>query len=471
MADPKKIKRVIVVGGGVAGLSTAYLIREMEKDSDIRTELTILESKPEPGGSTRTDIIDGFTCEWGPNGFLDNEPATLELVKMLGIENRLVRADEASAKRYIYYGGKMREVALSPLKFLQSNILPLSSKLRMGMEFFIPAGKNSSDETVASFGRRRLGGRFTQYLLDPMVSGIFAGNIDELSLKAVFPKMYSMEQDYGGLFKALIAKKRDEKKTGVKSGGPAGPGATLYTFKGGMGELTDILASLLKPFLKLSTTVDSAEYRDKRFIIKAKNQTFSAEALILACPSYEAAKIIGSIDNRAAGKLNEIQFAPVDVVCQGYGAGDIEHDVSGFGVLIPRSVGMRSLGCLWSDSIFPGQAPKGYHLLRTIIGGAHDPYVVDLTNELLNEIAHDDMKTLLGIREKPKFKRIYRHPRGIAQYNVGHLQRVAAGEELEKNIPGLYFTGASYRGVSVNGCVKDAFKVAGDFWEMVRQTA
>lgn len=460
---------MVVVGAGIAGLSCAYLIKDKCRKIGIDLDLTVLEAENTHGGSTRTDIIDGYTCEWGPNGFLDNEPATLELINMLGMNNRLVSADESAGRRFIYHGGKMREIALNPLKFLKSDILPWSSKLRMGLEFFIPRYNGNGDETVYSFGQRRLGRNFAKYLLDPMVSGIFAGNIEELSLKAVFPNMYSMEQEYGGLFKALIGKKLKARKTGKKAGGPGGPGALLHTFKNGMGELPDLLASRLEKELKTSSQVKRVEYSNESFVVKTDHELFEADTVILACPSFEAARIVSDLNSETAGKLNEILYAPVDVVCHGHPKENIAHDVKGFGVLIPRSEGIRSLGCLWSDSIFPGQAPRDSHLLRTILGGAHDYEIVEESESSINNTAHNDMDRLLGIREKPSFKKIFRHPKGIAQYIVGHLEKLSTIDHLEKNLPGLFFTGASYRGVSINGCVKDAFRVTALYGEMVRQ--
>jgi len=458
-------RKVIVVGAGVAGLSSAYLIREKARERDVDLELTVLESRPYPGGSTRTDIIDGYTCEWGPNGFLDNEPRTLELIKMLEIEDRLVRANEASSRRFIYHSGKMREVALNPLKFIKSDIVSLPTKLRMAWELFVPARKNGDDETVYSFGRRRLGRGFARYLLDPMVSGIFAGNTKELSLKAAFPKMVEMESEYGGLFRAMFAKQKEARRNGEKIGGPAGPGAVLHTFKYGMGELTDTLAGKFENEIILSSPVIAVEKADGKFRVITAEEKYEADDVILACPSFESAKIIADIDSMVSGLLNEITFAPVDVVCHGYSVENTGRSVDGFGVLVPRSEGIRSLGTLWSDSIFPGQAPDGYHLFRTIMGGACDPAIANLDDNSLDQVARNDLSRLIDVRNNPDFTKIFRHPRGIAQYTVGHLGRVAATEKMEDDLPGLYFTGVSYRGVSVNGCIKDAFRVADRFWK------
>jgi oxygen-dependent protoporphyrinogen oxidase len=237
-----------------------------------------------------------------------------------------------------------------------------------------------------------------------------------------------------------------------------------------MGELTDTLAESLNSELRMSLPVKHLDRDRQSFIVNTDAGAIVADAVVLACPSYESAKIIKDLAPDASQALLDIPFAPVDVACQGYSDQDIEKRVNGFGVLIPRSENIRSLGCLWSDSIFPGQAPSGYHLLRTIIGGAHDPDVVELSDKSLSEVAYRDLNCLLGVHQKPGFEKIYRHPKGIAQYIVGHLNRVAASEQLERDLPGLFFTGASYRGVSVNGCIKDAFKVARRLWDMERNS-
>jgi len=460
---------IVVIGAGVAGLAAGYLLRQTGRERGVEPEITILEALPEPGGATRTDRINGYTCEWGPNGFLNNEPATLELVERLGLSGYLLSANPQADRRFIYYGGRMRELPLSPHAFLKSNILPLGAKLRMALEYFIPPLREDIDETVDSFGRRRLGSKFATYLLDPMVSGIFAGNSRELSLAAVFPKMAAMEKTYGGLFKAMFAKKREARRAGNNTGGPAGPGGKLLTFKTGMGCLTGSLAAELKGAIITSAQAVSLQTEDDRYIVLTQNRRFQADAVVLACPSYAAAQIIRELAPEAAEAAGGIPFAPVSVVCHGHPADGLAHDLDGFGVLIPRVEGIRSLGSLWSDSIFPGQAPPDHKLLRTMIGGAHDPGILDQTEDELHSIAHHDHDRLFGVRTEPVFKHQFIHPRGIAQYTLRHLSRVGALDRLERELPGLYFTGASYRGVSVNGCMKDAFRINDQFWENWRR--
>jgi oxygen-dependent protoporphyrinogen oxidase len=459
--------RVVVVGAGVAGLATAWLCLERSRREARPIELVVLEARTDAGGATRSDWVDGYLCEWGPNGFLDNEPATLDLIGRLGLESRLVRADEAASHRFIYHSGTMHEVPVKPPAFLRSHIVPWRAKLRMAAEIAIPARRDGADETVAEFGRRRLGPDFAALLLDPMVSGIFAGNTAELSLAAVFPKMAEMERTYGGLFRALLAKSWQARRSGAAIGGPSGPRGALHTFRDGMGELTQRMIADLTPHLQTGAAVASLGREAGRFRIHLiegtafrGQTTIDADAVVLACPSHAAAPIVSGLSPRARRALEGIVHAPVDVVCLGYDERDLGRPIRGFGVLVPRREGMRSLGTLLCEQIFPGQAPAGQRLLRTLLGGAHDPGVVALDEQGLYQTVEGDLGVLFEARGEPRFRRIVRHKRGIAQYTVGHLDRVAVLDELERELPGLYFTGASYRGVSVNGCVKGAFDVS-----------
>jgi protoporphyrinogen/coproporphyrinogen III oxidase len=459
--------RVVVVGAGVAGLSTAWLVARQVRAAGQPLELIVLESLDHAGGATRSEQLDGYLCEWGVNGFLDNEPATLELVAELGMRERLVRASDASAHRFIFHTGRLHEVALSPVGFLASDIVPLTAKLRMALELFIPRRRDGADETVDEFGRRRLGEAFAQYLLDPMVSGIFAGNTRELSLRAVFPKMVEMEHEHGGLFRALVARTWRARRARKKIGGPSGPSGVLHTFRDGMGELTTRLASDLGSELRLGLAARSLERTASGFRVHTERGPLEADAVVLACPSHAAAPIIADLAPEVAKAVGAIGHAPVDVVCLGYRLEDLARPLDGFGVLVPRSEGLRALGALASDQIFPGQAPAGHRLLRTILGGAHDPAIAELDQPALEATAEHDLGVLFGPTAAPRFRRVIRHARGIAQYTVGHLERVAAADRLAGELPGLYFTGASYRGVSVNGCIKAAFGVAEQIRERV----
>jgi len=329
------------------------------------------------------------------------------------------------------------------------------------MEPFIPARRSGDRETVREFGERRLGRTFARLMLDPMVSGIFAGNTRELSLAAVFPKMAALERDHGGLFRALFAKTVQRLRSGgPRGGGPAGPAGSLHTFREGMGELTSQLAEELGDVVRLEAAVRAVTHEAGRFRVVTPCASIEADAVVLACPAHAATAIVGELSQPTSAALAAIPFAPVTVACQAVAVSDLDRPLEGFGVLVPRSEGIRSLGTLCSDRIFPGQAPEGQRLLRTLVGGAHDPAVQGLGEGEVVAGINRDLERLFGLRGQPRLLASYRHRHAIAQYTVGHLDRVAVTERLETELPGLTFTGASYRGVSVNGCIKDAFRVA-----------
>jgi oxygen-dependent protoporphyrinogen oxidase len=442
---------VAVVGGGISGLATAWLLREQARGAGETVELSVFEASDVAGGYTRSERVDGYLCEIGPNGFLDNEPATLELVQLLGLRDRLVAARSDSARRYVYHSGALHLLPSGPLSFAGADVLSLRAKLRMALEPLIPAKRDASDESVFDFGRRRLGNDFARYLLGPMVSGVFAGDAQQLSLAAAFPKMAELEREHGGLFRAMWARR------GRSRGGPAGPGGTLHTFAGGMGELTAAIASKLEGSLHLASPVEAIELGREAHRVRAGGQELEVEQLVLACPAHVTARLLRPIDAALAEQIAAIGYASVAVSCRGYRREQLGRPLDGFGVLAPRGEGIASLGTLCSDRIFDGQAPSGTRLLRTIVGGSQQPDLAALDDDALAQLVDADHRELFAAEGQAQLERVYRHPRAIAQYTIGHHERVAAVERFEQEQPGVYFTGAGYRGVAVNACIKDAF--------------
>jgi protoporphyrinogen/coproporphyrinogen III oxidase len=446
------MQRVVVIGAGVSGLATAWWIRREARERRISLALSLFEASSTAGGHVRSEVVDGFVCERGPSGFLDEAPRTLELVDQLGLGHRMITADPAAARRYVYHSGRLHEVPTRPLAFLRSSVLPWSAKARILAEPFVVRRREDCEESVADFARRRLGRGFARYLLDPMVSGIFAGDPEALSLAAAFPKMAALEHEHGGLFRAL-AKRR------AAAGGPAGPAGTLRSFPRGMGELTDALVTELQAELQTNAPVRRLERDGEAWRVILDGRSVEADRLVLACPAHAAAPLVAPLDLGAAAALDAIPFASVGVVCEGHGSADLARPLDGFGVLAPRDEGLRILGVLACDRIFPDHAPAGHRLLRSLVGGARDPAAATLSDDDLGAIVHRDLDRLVGLRGDPRPSRIYRHDRAIPQYTIGHLDRVATIDRFARE-SGLSFTGASHRGVSVNGCIEDAFRTA-----------
>ena len=449
-----------MVGGGIAGLAAAFRLREELRAADRTSELIVYEQADATGGWTRTERVDGFSLDRGPNGWLSNEPLTARLVDELGLTDELVRSNDAAARRFIHTRGKLYELHASPGKFLASGLLRPGEKLRVLGEFFTRRRPDDNDETIYDFGCRRLGRGFADTMLDPMVSGIFAGDVRALSLPATFPKMRAMELEYGGLFKALIAKRRAKKRGAGEDGGPAGPSGVLTTLSGGVGHVTDALSDTLASHIQTRRQVTGLARDGEGFELWFDGAKERFDAVVLAVPAHAAAVIVKGFAPEAAEALGGIGFANTAVVCHVYDSARLPVQLNGFGHLIPRRDGIRALGCLWTSCIFPDQVPGNELLLRTILGGACDPGVLDLSDDELLEIVLDNTATTLGIGVPPLRSWVFRHPRGIAQYTLGHRTRVAVADRLCAEVPGLAFVGASYRGVSLNRCVRDAYTVA-----------
>ena len=456
--------RTAIVGAGITGLATGAWL---EHDHGIN-DFLILEASSRAGGKIRSEIDAGYTLEWGPQGFLDNAPDTLELASILDLDDDLVQADEASADRFILRQGKLRRVATSPVAFMLSSVLPASGRLRLLGEVFA-APHPGHDETVFDFASRRIGKQAAEVLVDAMVTGVFAGDSQKLSLAATFPKMAAMESNYGSLTKALFAKMREAKKTGSRSAGPAGPGGTLTTFSGGMNRLTDQLAENTGRRLLLRRPLQTLEREGLTHILTTEDGVIEAETILLALPAERAARLMMHLAPDAVEPLVEIPTAPIAVVMLGYADENaFGRPVSGFGFLVPRGEDEALLGTLYCHDIFPGQAPDGSLFLRAMVGGARSPDAVGLNDHRLLHRVRSSLAKVLGADPEPDRVWIVRWEQGISQYTVGHLDRVAAAEEAASDA-GIELAGSPYRGVSVNDCIKQARSAATRVAERLRR--
>ncbi|MBL4886371.1 MAG: protoporphyrinogen oxidase [Planctomycetaceae bacterium] len=461
LKSSSKTIRVAIIGGGVAGLSAAFRIREELRAANQPHELVLYEQNERCGGATQSQQIDGYSLDLGPNGWLSSEPLTGRLVDQLGLTSELITANTAAGHRFIYTRNRLQKIPETPTKFLLSGLLRPWEKLRVVKEYFTPARSDDGDETIYDFGCRRLGRGFAETMLDPMVSGIFAGDIHQLSLPATFPKMRAMELNYGGLFRAMFAKQKEKKKAQADPGGsPTGPAGVLTTLQGGTGRLSSELASVMSDVIRKGNAVSALSRQSDQFVVSCDGDHQQYDSVVMAVPAYQAAEIVKDLTPEISQTLQKISFANVAVVSHAYDRKTLPRELNGFGHLIPRRDGIRALGCLWTSCIFPNQAPTSKVLLRTIFGGSHDPEILSLSDSELIETVVESTATTLGIRTNPLQTWIFRHPQGIAQYTLGHRERVQQIEQFCEQLPGLVFVGASYRGVALNRCIRDAYTIA-----------
>jgi oxygen-dependent protoporphyrinogen oxidase len=336
-------------------------------------------------------------------------------------------------------------------------LLSSRGKLRIAFEP-LARRRPDVDETIHAFAARRIGREAADILIDAMVSGVFAGDARALSLRACFPKMWQMETDHGGLFRALLAK-RKERRRGDAIGSPLG---TLTSFRDGLEELIHALAASLGPALRTGRPVSGLRPHRGRYVVECSpGEAIEADAVVLAAGPASTARVVAPFDGALAAVLDEIPSAPLAVVCLGYDESKLPRPLDGFGFLVPHGEGPRILGVLWDSSIYPGRAPHGRVLLRAMIGGAHDPGAIGLSDDALLDAVLRDLGATLGLRIPPDFVRIFRHPLGIPQYTVGHVDRLSRIDIILARHPGLHVAGNGYRGVAINSCVAEADVLAG----------
>jgi oxygen-dependent protoporphyrinogen oxidase len=457
------MKKVIIIGGGISGLSTAWLLRDKAREAGVEFELTLLEKEARVGGKIWSIREEGYTCEWGPNGFLDSKPQTLELCRSIGVEKNLHRSNDNARKRFIFSDGELHRLPEGAPSFLKSRLISWPGKLRLALEPtpFIASAPTGVDETLADFGRRRLGREALDKLIAPMVSGIFAGDPETMSLISCFPRIAELEREYGGLVRAMIMLAKKKKKDiaeGKVVSSAAGPGGVLTSFREGIQYLSDALQASLDGIVRPGSTVTRVEkglggpYR----VFCADGSEHGADLVIAASPAFAVADMLDGIDANISKVLRQIPYSSMTVVCFGYESERITHPLDGFGYLIPKKEGCSTLGTLWDSSMFENRAPEGKVLLRSMMGGACFPEYVKLSDDEVIARVRRDLKATMGIDAAPSFVRIFRHEQAIPQYTVGHGQRLEALEGLLKQHPGLILTGNSYRGIGLNDCVAAA---------------
>lgn len=440
--------RVIVVGGGVSGLSLAWALSR-----NPGFDVTLYEASERIGGKVRTERVEGYLCEWGVNGFLDKEPKTLEVASKLSVTP--IRSSDAARKRFICKNSKLHLLPESPGAFLRSGLMSVPGKLRLAMEPFIAKG-NHDDESLADFGRRRLGREAFETLIDPMASGIYAGDPELLSLKSCFKRINEMEQDYGSLIKAMISLMKERKKQVS-----AAPKGTLTSFRNGMQELTGALHEALEGHVLFSKEVTGLQSTPSGYGLHlADGSVAEADAVVLAVPAHKAYEILYEMDKAVSKLIAAVKYPPLSIVALGFKASEVGMEVDAFGFLVPSKEKRNVLGTLYDSSIFPARAPEGHVLLRSMVGGARAEGLALATQQELIDMVLAELSDIAGLKAEPVFAKTFTHELAIPQYNVGHSKMLESVTMLEKARKGLYITGNAFVGVSLNDCVASGLRLA-----------
>jgi oxygen-dependent protoporphyrinogen oxidase len=437
--------RVTIVGAGISGLACAFRLHQLVPSAEI----TVLDQGNRPGGTIWTERRDGFQVEVGPNGFLDSKPSTLALCRDLGLGARLVPASPVAGRnRFLFLGGKLQRLPNSLASFARSGLLTWRGKLDVLLERFRQRRVGLSDETIDAFVRRRAGPEAAEILADALVTGIHAGDPTLLSVRATFPRLAALEEQYGSVLKGMTRQRA---------------ASTMWSFREGLRLLIEVLCERLpsKPLLGVSVQRIEHAAHTAWTVCGEGQDRWQADAIVLTCPAPQQAAILESLDQELARCISGIAYNSVVVVALGYRRADVPVDLDGFGFIAPQRTRRDLLGVQWCSSIFPERAPPGLVLLRAMCGGWNRPEIVGWDDSRLLQAVRNELRGAMRIEAPPLFHHIARWQRAIPQYQVGHLERVARIEEGVARHPGLFVGGNAYRGVALNDCTEMGQSLAG----------
>jgi oxygen-dependent protoporphyrinogen oxidase len=438
-----KTPRVVVVGGGISGLTLAFTLQEDARRLGAPLSVTVVEAAPRAGGHIRSTHAGGFLVESGPNGFLNSEPHVLALVDTLGLRSRLVEARAESRKRYIVRGGKLCPVPSGPASLLTSPALSWPGRLRLLREPFAAGPPLGVEESIHDFATRRIGAEAAEMLVDAAVAGISAGDSRQLSVDAQFPQMVEMERDHGSLLKAMIKAPK------------ASTPRRLLSFDRGMGVLIDALAERLGPALQLGRPVQALRRAGDVWRLTCPAGTaFEADQVVLTVPAWASAAMLRDAAPDLAAAFAAVPYAGLTVVGLGYATSDIQRPLDGYGYLVTRPEGLATLGVVWESSLFPGRAAAGTALLRVFLGGTRRPDMAMASAEHAVRVARQELTRVMGVTSEPRHVSVAAWPRAIAQYTLGHARRQHEMHDILDAYPGLHVAGTAFDGVSFNHAVK-----------------
>ena len=450
------MKRIAIIGGGMSGLSAAYALEEKRR-AGLEVQYVLYEASARFGGVLVTDRVDGCILEAGPDSFLTEKPWATDLCAKLGLASQLIGSNDADRKTYILVRGRLVEMPdglmfMVPTKLAPTIFSPLFStqtKLRMAQEWFHPPHKANGDETVAAFVERHYGPEMVDRLADPLLSGVYGGEASQLSVRAVLPRFAEMEAKYGSLGRAMLAARSAARNANA-------PPRPLFTsLENGMQQMVDALVGALDTnALNTGATVQAVAPEAGSWVVSAGLQSDEFDAVILALPTKAAANLLQRCGPQLAAELDAIEYSSSVTVALGYDKQVRDSLPPGFGFLVPRSEGKRMLAATFVHNKFPHRAPEDRAILRCFLGGARGEQMLALSEEEILGIVREELDQILQLRAEPRFVRIFKWRGAMAQYGVGHLERIERIEALRQKLPGLALAGNGYSGIGVPDCVR-----------------
>ena len=464
-------KHVVIVGGGIAGLTAAFSLYEQAAGAGLSLTCTLIEAGREWGGKIVTHRVGDLTIEAGPDSFLSQKPWGLELCNKLGLSGRLINTNDHQKKTFVYSRGRLRElpeglVVIVPTKlgpFLKSGLISWPGIARMGLDLVLPAKRDGGDESLASFFSRRLGREAFQQVVEPLMAGIYAGDATQISLRATFPRFLDLEQKHGSLIRGMLASR------------PAGAtsGRTMFvTLQDGLVELVQaLLAKLTTAGAKLMMQQSVAAMRVRQTgtthpigwtydLTLESGAVISADAVVLATPAFVSADLVRPLSPLASELLGAIPYASTATVSLAYKAGTLGGQVHGFGFVVPRTEGRDLLAATWTSLKWPHRAPASQTLVRCYLGGIGRERILQEDDAALIRRVREELKDMTGVSGEPVYAEVNRWDRGMPQYTLGHLDRLETIQRSLDRYPGLVLAGAAYRGIGIPDCIRDGTDAA-----------
>jgi protoporphyrinogen/coproporphyrinogen III oxidase len=475
------MSHVVIVGGGIAGLSAAFYLERAARASGVPIRYTLIERDDRFGGKIQTDTIahdDGaFVVEGGPDSFVAQKPWGIQLARDLGLEDQLISAKPARHSTYVLRKGQpqpmpegmMLVVPTRMWPFAFSPLLSLRGKLRMALDMVIPPRHDGADETLADFIRRRLGAEALEILAEPLLAGIHSADPERQSILATFPRFRALEEQHGGLIRGMLAARppttdhrppttdgQGQNSSVVGRQSSVVSSSPFVTLQGGVGELVRGLLERLNGRLIAGQGVAALDYDQtaaRPYRVRLSDgEALEADAVIMTAPAFAAAELVAPFQPALATALRAIRYVTTGTISLAYRNADLRRPFDGFGLIIPRGEGRRINALTMTSAKFAGRAPDGYTLVRAFVGGSRTPDVVELDDTALLALVRAELGAILGVDAAPQWSRIYRWPLANPQYDVGHLERMDALEQLLP--PGLHLAGCAYRGVGIPDCVR-----------------
>ena len=468
MSNPRT---VAIVGGGISGLATAFALSERAAAAGLPLRCTVLDAAATWGGKIVTHRIGDLVTEAGPDSFLSSKPAGLQLVEKLGLTGQLINTNETAKKASVYYGGRLRElpeglVVITPGQigpFLKSGLLTVGGLVRMGLDLVMPAKRPEGDESLASFFRRRFGRQAFERMMEPLMAGIYAGDAEQMSLKATFPRFLELEQEYGSVIRGMMAARATgEPKASLKR-------TMFVSLKNGLEDLVRTLVGRLRDqgvTLRSGVTAESIRVRSHQLgrwtydVMLRDGSALSVDSLVVATPAYVAAELLRPLTPIASGLLDMIPYASTATIAMVYPASVSGGAVQGFGFVVPRVEQRDLIAATWTSLKWPHRAPPDQLMVRCYVGGMGREAILQLDDRALVARVKSELQQICGMTAEPTYVEVNRWMKAMPQYQVGHLERLEQAEAALSRYGGLILTGAAYRGVGIPDCIRDGSTTA-----------